>query len=73
MAYVAAFQSAGWRAEADTRAISAAAWALAHGIAVLRMQGSLALHYRDSTPAGTALLFKTLVGDREDGTISDGR
>jgi AcrR family transcriptional regulator len=72
MAYVGAFQSAGWRAQADTRALSAAAWALAHGIAVLRMQGSLALHYPDTSLGGTAELFKTLVGDREDGTTPSG-
>jgi AcrR family transcriptional regulator len=72
MAYVGAFQSAGWRARADTRALSAAAWALAHGIAVLRMQGSLALHYPDTSLGGTVELFKTLVGDREGGTTPSG-
>jgi AcrR family transcriptional regulator len=72
MAYVGAFQTAGWRAQADTRALSAAAWALAHGIAVLRRQGSLALHYPDTTLDGTAMLFKTLAGDQEDATTPSG-
>jgi AcrR family transcriptional regulator len=61
MTYVATFQSAGWRPEADVRALSAASWALAHGLAVLRLQGSLAQHYPNASLDGIAALFATLV------------
>src|SRR6516162_8885913 len=40
--HIAACQSYGWREREPIDALAAAAWALAHGIAVLRMQGSLA-------------------------------
>ncbi|WP_051341948.1 TetR/AcrR family transcriptional regulator [Pseudonocardia spinosispora] len=42
-------QRRGWRGEADSAALTSAAWALAHGIAVLRAHGSLARHYSDPT------------------------
>jgi AcrR family transcriptional regulator len=59
--YVAQCQQAGWRPDADTRALAAASWALAHGISVLRAQGSLQRHYPDPSLDGVAVLTATLV------------
>ena len=60
--HVEVCQRAGWRAQADTRTLAAAAWALAHGIAVLRTQGSLARRFPDPSLDGVALLVQTLIG-----------
>jgi AcrR family transcriptional regulator len=59
-------QRAGWRAEADTRTLANAAWALAHGITVLRAQGSLARHLPDTSLDGVAMLAATLIGPTVD-------
>jgi hypothetical protein len=64
--HIASCQQAGWRPDADTRTLAAAAWALAHGIAVLRTQGSLARHYPDPTLDAAAALTATLVGGPTD-------
>jgi AcrR family transcriptional regulator len=55
-------QRTGWRRDANTRALAAAGWALAHGIAVLRIQGSLARHYPDSSLDAAATIAATLIG-----------
>lgn len=55
-------QQLGWRAEADTGGLAAASWALAHGITVLRTQGSLAKHYPDSSLDGVSAIITALVG-----------
>ena len=55
-------QRAGWRTDADTRTLAIAAWGLAHGIAVLRTQGSLARHFPDRSLDGVATLAATLIG-----------
>jgi AcrR family transcriptional regulator len=60
--HVALCQQAGWRAGADTRTLAAAAWALAHGITVLRTQGPLAKHVADASLDGVAALAATLIG-----------
>ncbi len=46
--HIARCQQAGWHPEANTLALASASWSLAHGIAVLRSQGSLGLHYPDA-------------------------
>jgi AcrR family transcriptional regulator len=53
-------QGLGWREHASTDALAAAAWALAHGIAVLRMQGSLARHYPDPSLGGVSQLVTAI-------------
>ncbi len=55
-------QQAGWRADADTPTLAAAAWSLAHGITVLRTQGPLAKHVADASLDGVATLAATLIG-----------
>jgi AcrR family transcriptional regulator len=55
-------QRAGWRTAADTRTLASAAWALAHGITVLRSQSALARHFPDASLAGVATLAETLIG-----------
>ena len=55
-------QQAGWRPDADNRALAAAAWALAHGLSVLRNQGSLARHYPDASLEGVVDIAATLLG-----------
>jgi AcrR family transcriptional regulator len=55
-------QEAGWRPRADTEALAAAAWALAHGISVLRTQGSLVRHYADTSLDGVATITAALIG-----------
>ena len=58
--HIATCQGAGWREHASTDALAAAAWALAHGIAVLRMQGSLARHYPDPSLGGVSQLVTAI-------------
>ena len=60
---IAHYQQTGWRPDADTRALAAAAWALAHGISVLRAQGSLAKHYPDPSLDGVATLTRTYIAN----------
>jgi AcrR family transcriptional regulator len=60
--HVALCQGAGWRTAADTRTLASAAWALAHGITVLRSQGALARHFPDRSLDGVAALASTLIG-----------
>lgn len=60
--HVAGYQQAGWHASDDSRELAAAAWSLAHGIAVLRAHGSLARHYPDTTLDGAATIVATLLG-----------
>ena len=56
-------QRAGWRADADNGMLTAAAWALAHGISVLRNQGSLARHFPDVSLEAVMAITATLTGD----------
>ena len=58
---IAGFQARGWRAREDTAALTVAAWALAHGIAVLRAQGSVARHYDDSSLDGVVAIANALL------------
>lgn len=58
--HIATCQRRGWREQAPTDALAAAAWALAHGIAVLRMQGSLARHYPDPSLSGVSQLVTAM-------------
>ena len=58
--HIATCQSHGWREREPTDALAAAAWALAHGIAVLRMQGSLARHYPDPSLNGVSQLVTAM-------------
>lgn len=63
--HIAACQDLGWRDHAPTDALAAAAWALAHGIAVLRMQGSLARHYPDPSLSGVGQLVTAMTATVE--------
>jgi len=56
-------QRAGWHATADNQSLAAAAWALAHGITALRIQGSLARHCPDTSLDGVAALVDTIIND----------
>jgi len=56
-------QGAGWRPDQDTRALATAAWSLAHGIAVLRQQGSLQRHYPDPSRASVKAMIVALVDE----------
>jgi AcrR family transcriptional regulator len=58
--HIASCQGRGWRPGTPTDALAAAAWALAHGIAVLRMQGSLARHYPDDSLSGAGQLVTAM-------------
>ena len=53
-------QQAGWRRDADTLALTTAAWSLAHGLAVLRNQGSLGIHFPGATLDGVEAIVATL-------------
>jgi AcrR family transcriptional regulator len=56
-------QQGGWRAGADTGALTVAAWSLAHGVSVLRSQGSLARHYPDDSLDGVLAIAGALLGE----------
>jgi len=58
--HIASCQRRGWHPGTPSGALTAAAWALAHGIAVLRMQGSLARHYPDRSLNGVAQLVTAM-------------
>ena len=58
--HIAGCQRRGWRPGTPTGALTAAGWALAHGIAVLRMQGSLARHYPDRSLSGVGQLVTAM-------------
>jgi AcrR family transcriptional regulator len=58
--HIAACQDRGWREHTPTDGLAAAAWALAHGIAVLRTQGSLARHYPDPSLTGVSQLVTAM-------------
>jgi len=62
---LATCQSRGWREREPADALAAAAWALAHGIAVLRTQGSLARHYPDPSLSGVGQLVTALTATAE--------
>jgi AcrR family transcriptional regulator len=64
--HVEACQQSGWRAGADTRILANAAWALAHGITVLRSQGSLARQLPDTSLEGIEALTTALIGREPD-------
>jgi AcrR family transcriptional regulator len=63
--HIAACQSRGWREREPTDALATAAWALAHGIAVLRVQGSLARHYPDPSLSGVGQLVTAMTATAE--------
>ena len=60
--HIAECQEAGWRTQADNRALTVAAWSLAHGISLLRAQGSLARHYPDASLDGVLAIAEALLG-----------
>lgn len=59
---IGACQAAGWHPDDDPLALAAATWSLAHGLSVLRRQGSLARHYPDPSLDGLAAIAATLLG-----------
>lgn len=62
LAVIEACQAAGWRADEPSRSLAAAAWSLAHGLTVLRSQGSLARHHPDVSAAGIEAMGRALLG-----------
>jgi hypothetical protein len=63
--HVATCQCLGWREREPTETLAAAAWAPAHGIAVLCMQGSLARHYPDASLGGIGQLVTAMTATAE--------
>jgi AcrR family transcriptional regulator len=60
--YIEECQGAGWRPDADTGDLTVAAWSLAHGVAVLRQQGSLARHFPDDSLDGVVAIAASILG-----------
>ena len=58
---IAACQRRGWRAGSDPQRVAAAAWAFAHGLAMLHRQGSLQRHFGTGSPSDVAALAAELV------------
>jgi|GEM_PF-5624787 len=65
--HVVRCQRTGWRPGVDAEVLASAAWSLAHGISVLRAQGSLARHCPDVSLDGVAALVDGLLNDRSMG------
>jgi len=65
--HIAACQLSGWREHTPTDPLAAATWALAHGIAVLRMHGSLARHSPDPSLSGVGQLVTAMTATTERG------
>jgi AcrR family transcriptional regulator len=63
--YIADCQRAGWRPEADPDDLAVAAWSLAHGVSVLRLQGSLARHFRDDSLDGVIAIAASILDSTE--------
>jgi AcrR family transcriptional regulator len=61
--HVAACQAAGWHAGADPEALTVGAWALAHGVSVLRSQGALIPHFRDHSLDGVVAIAEAMLAD----------
>jgi AcrR family transcriptional regulator len=59
---VAACQQHGWHPDADTTALTASTWALFHGLALLRGQGSLTPHLPDTSPEALIDAARALTG-----------
>jgi len=71
-AHIEACQRAGWRPDADNRALAVAAWALAHGLSVLRSQGSLARHYTNDSLRSVVKIGATLLREPVSSRAPDG-
>ena len=59
---VAACQRQGWQPDADTTALTVSTWALFHGLALLRRQGSLTPHLPEASPEAAIEAARTLTG-----------
>ena len=59
---IAACQRQGWQPDADTTALTVSTWALFHGLALLRRQGSLAAHLPETSPEATIEAARALTG-----------
>ena len=59
---VTACQRHGWHPDADTTELTASTWALLHGLALLRRQGSLTPHLPDTSPAALIDAARALTG-----------
>lgn len=64
-AHVEICQRAGWRPDVDNRALAVAAWSLAHGMSVLRSQGSLNRHFPDCSLDGIVAIASALLDDTD--------
>lgn len=62
VAHVRRCQEGGWRAGRAAGDLAAGAWSLAHGLAVLRNQGSLQLHHGLDAPGDVAAVVEALLG-----------
>lgn len=61
VAMIAECQRDGWRPHEDSRTLAAAAWSFAHGVTVLRGQGSLARHHPATGLDGVAAIARALL------------
>jgi AcrR family transcriptional regulator len=59
---VAACQRQGWQPDADTTALTVSTWALFHGLALLRRQGSLTGRLPEASPEGAIEAARALTG-----------
>jgi AcrR family transcriptional regulator len=59
---VAACQRQGWQTDADTTTLTVSTWALFHGLALLRCQGTLADHLPDTAPEAAIEATRSLTG-----------
>jgi AcrR family transcriptional regulator len=68
--FIQGCQGEGWRPHADPRALAAASWALAHGLTVLRAQGSLQRHFPEPSIRAVATLTLALIGPSPSGNAT---
>jgi AcrR family transcriptional regulator len=57
---IKACQRQGWQPDADPTALTVSTWALFHGLALLRRQGSLAAHLPETSPEAVIEAARTL-------------
>lgn len=59
---IAECQREGWRADADTTSLAVSTWALLHGLALLRRQGSLNRYLPQTSPEAAIEAARALTG-----------
>lgn len=68
---VAACQRQGWEPDADTTELAVSTWALFHGLALLRRQGSLASRLPHTSPDAVIDVARTLTRAKRPGQVGD--